>query len=93
MDKIRLINRSLRCFVLGLIGLVPIVGLPFALAAFIYGIATQRIAKGQVNPANRYLFLGRLFGLVGCLLTVCICAIGWYISANKDMFWPSGDYT
>ena len=57
MTKINeLIEGSLRCFAYGLIGLLPVIGIPMAVfSAFQY----SRVKRGQGemwNPAQRYLF-------------------------------------
>ncbi|MDW7979316.1 MAG: hypothetical protein RMH97_01955 [Verrucomicrobiales bacterium] len=88
MDKITLITRSIRCFVLGLIGLVPVLGLPFAISAWVYGVVTARKATGRFNPAARYLLLGRVLGLVGFLVSVFIFLMNWYVKANAGRLLP-----
>lgn len=93
MDKISLIKRAIWCFVLGLLGLIPVLGLPFALSAWICGTVTARKTKGQFNPAKRYIDLGRRLGFVGFCVTSCICLIGWYIAAQSEDFFPSSGYT
>lgn len=35
--KIRMIKQSLRCFTFGLMGLIPVIGLPFAISALVAG--------------------------------------------------------
>jgi hypothetical protein len=62
LTKIEMIERSMRCLVLGLFGLLPVVGIPMALLAL---RESRRVKFGQGamwNPANRY----RVWG--------CVCA-------------------
>ncbi len=58
MTRIEVIEGSLRCFAYGLIGLLPVIGIPMAVfSAFQY----SRVKRGQGemwNPAQRYLFWG-----------------------------------
>ena len=69
MNRIEVINHSLRCFVLGLIGIVPVLGIP----AGVLAITTFRrvIARKQEewNPARRYLMWGFFLGAGGLLLS------------------------
>ena len=54
-DEIELIARSLRCFVRGLVGLLPLVGLPFAAAALAGYFRLRRHRGFDWNPAQDYL--------------------------------------
>lgn len=56
-NRIESIEFSLRCFAYSLIGLVPILGLPWWLAAMSQGRKAKRAARGNWNPATRYLKL------------------------------------
>ncbi len=93
MDKIRLIKRSICCFVLGLLGLIPVLGLPLALSAWICGAVTAHRTKGQFNPAKRYLDLGRWLGLLGFCVSIFIWMLGRYVAAHSEEFFPSRSYT
>jgi hypothetical protein len=58
LTKIEMIERSMRCFVLGLFGLLPVIGIPMALMAL---RESSRVKFGQGamwNPANRYRVWG-----------------------------------
>jgi hypothetical protein len=52
--KIEMIERSVRCFVLGLCGLIPGIGLPLAVMALAESRRATRIGSGQWNAARRY---------------------------------------
>ena len=76
--KIRMLKSSLRCFVFGLLGLLPLIGLPFALAALWMGGRIRLQEKHLWNAARPY----RIWGVVcaalgtvfwGFLLTLVIC--------------------
>jgi hypothetical protein len=65
MGKIEMIERSMRCFVLGLWGLLPVIGIPMALMSL---LQNRRVKLGQGamwNPAERYLFWGALCARIG----------------------------
>ena len=75
--KIRMLKGSLRCFVFGLLGLLPLIGLPFALAALWIGGRIRLQEKHLWNAARPY----RIWGVVcaalgtvfwGFLLTLVI---------------------
>ena len=65
MNKIQAINRSLRCFVFGLLALIPVLGLAMGVIAWMHGHAVMRGRGNQWNPAQRYLLWGRALGLAG----------------------------
>lgn len=56
--KIEMIEGSLRCFVRGLWGFLPLIGLPLAVMALSQYMRVGRISAGQWNPAHRCLFSG-----------------------------------
>ena len=58
--KIRMLNSSMRCFVFGLLGLIPVVGLPFALAALWISGRVRAKEKQMWNVARPY----RVWGVV-----------------------------
>lgn len=61
MDRIEAIRRSLRCFVLGSLGLIPVIGIPTAFLARREFRIVRRGYAGQWNPARQYLFWGAFF--------------------------------
>jgi hypothetical protein len=75
--KIRMIKASLRCFVFGLLALLPVIGIPFGIAAL---ILTGRVRAGQKrfwNPARPYwvcgnfcAFLGTIFWTLAIVLVI-----------------------
>lgn len=71
-DKVQVIERSLRCFGNGLVGLLPVVGLPWAIIALGHFLAVSQ-HKGNIwNPAERYLGIGALCATLGLSLTLLI---------------------
>ena len=73
--KIQMLNGSMRCFVFGLLGLLPVIGFPFALAAL--WIAGQaRVKEKQFwNAAKPYRVYGVACAAVGTVLWTGILAI------------------
>lgn len=58
--KIKMLNSSMRCFVFGLLGLIPLIGLPFALAALWISGCVRVKEKQFWNAARPY----RIWGVV-----------------------------
>ena len=72
MDKIELIEHSMRAFCFGLPGIVPFLGTPFAIVAVVNSSRIKRRAKAQWNPAHRYLFWGMVCARMGVTLTLIL---------------------
>jgi hypothetical protein len=73
--KIKMMKSSLHCFVLGLLSLLPIIGLPFAIAAL--------WVSGQARTHERYFWnVARPYRVCGL---VC-AALGAIIWSGVDMF-------
>jgi hypothetical protein len=73
MNKVETIEGSLRCFWRSLFGLIPILGLPFAVHCVFVARRLERDARGRWNPAGRYLNWGNVFGWIGIGLTALTC--------------------
>ncbi len=69
VKSIEAIKASLRCFVYSLAALVPVVGLPFLLAAMIQSRKAERAACSGWNPASRYLRAANGIAPLGLLTT------------------------
>jgi hypothetical protein len=72
MTKIELIESSLRCFDYGLIGLLPVIGIPMA---FLSAAQYRRVKRGQGdtwNPAHRYWYWGGVCARMGLALFLII---------------------
>ncbi len=69
MDKVETIKRSLRCFVFGLLALLPLIGIPMAVLAIgdYYRVTTR--TGDRWNAARPYLVWGYALGLVGLLIS------------------------
>ena len=74
MDKVRVIKRSLLCFRMGWLGLIPLLGVPPAAIAIIISKRTQMEVAEQWNPAGKYLFWGCLLAWAGLALSGLLLA-------------------
>ena len=75
MPKTEMIERSLRCFVLGLFGLLPVIGIPMAVMSL---AEYRRVMRGQGdmwNPAHRYLFWGGMCARAGGMWPILIAVL------------------
>jgi len=69
-DRIRIIERSLRCFFFGLLSLIPLIGLGLAMLAIRLHFKTWAASGGEWNPAGRYLLAGYCLAWLSILLTL-----------------------
>jgi len=68
--RVQTIERSLCCFVCGLFGLLPVIGLPFAVRAIADYYRVKRWQTPAWNPARSYLVWGVVCADAGLLLTL-----------------------
>ena len=80
---VEVINASLRCFWLGCLGLMPVVGVPFALIATIRAVQLNRRYRDEWNPAKHYLEWGARLACAG-LIGSALFAIGCYAIATAQ---------
>ena len=66
--KIQMMKWSIRCFVDGLLGLIPIIGLGFALAALWFSGRARMHEKQFWNPAKPYRVCGVICAAIGAIL-------------------------
>jgi hypothetical protein len=74
-QRAELIRRSLRVFVLGIIGALPGLGLIFGLTATVAAVSVRASYRDLWNPAERYLRAGGLLGLLGFLSSLGLIAV------------------
>jgi hypothetical protein len=90
-DKAQVIERSLRCFEFGIVGLLPVIGLPFAMVALGAFAQVKRHRTSVWNPAERYLRIGSSCAAAGLGLTLLIVsAIAiqmWFAPASLQHFY------
>jgi hypothetical protein len=73
--KIQMLKSSLRCFTFGLLGLIPLLGLPFAFAALWISGRVRVKEKLFWNAARPYRIWGVVCAAVGTVLWLGILAI------------------
>jgi hypothetical protein len=73
--KIQMLKSSLRCFAFGLLGLIPLLGLPFAVAALWISGRVRVKEKFCWNAARPYRIWGVVCAAVGTILWLGILAI------------------
>jgi hypothetical protein len=78
--KIRMIKSSWRCLVASLIGMIPVIGLPFALGAVLRSRRLEQSAA-EGNPARRYVTAARRFGLFGFFISIVFLVLGCFLFA------------
>jgi hypothetical protein len=76
--KIRMLNNSLRCLACGLLGLLPVIGLPFALAALWISGRVRASEKKFWNAARPYRIWGIVCAALGTILWSFILTIILY---------------
>ena len=70
--KVEMIESSLRCFRLGLLGLLPVIGIPMAIRSLLLHRRVKRSQTGDWNPAHRYLRWGAICARMGLVLFLFI---------------------
>jgi uncharacterized membrane protein YvlD (DUF360 family) len=66
--KIRMMKDSIRCLVFGLFGLMPVIGLPFALAALWVSGRARAQEKHFWNPARSCRIWGVVSAAIGAVI-------------------------
>jgi len=66
-DKIQMLKSSMRCFIYGLLGLLPVFGLPFALAALFISGRVRVKEKLFWNAARPYRLWGMVCASIGLI--------------------------
>jgi hypothetical protein len=73
--KIKVLKSSIRCLVLGLLGLIPVIGLPFALAAlWVWGQVREQEKKFW-NAAKPFRVWGVIIAAFGTVVSSIILII------------------
>ena len=76
MNKVRVIERSVECQWLGVLSLVPVIGVMFAVAALFRYWRIRAEVGHEWNPAEKHLDRGALFACAGMLLTILAALAG-----------------
>ena len=74
--RIAVIETSLRCFVFGLIGVIPVLGFPLAVLTVVHFWKARLAAASDWNPANGYLNCGLVLAALGCGLSILVFGLG-----------------
>jgi hypothetical protein len=77
-EKLVMLQTSLRCQVYGLLGLLPLVGLPFALAALWYAGRIRKLETRYWNAARPCRVIGvacAAAGTIGWFSIACLIAL------------------
>jgi hypothetical protein len=83
-NRIAAVKSSLGCFVYSLVGLVPLIGIPFAVAAIIRSRQVQKAVRSDWNPGDRYLNAAQRIGPLGFLTSaIFLLLVGFVLPA----FW------
>ena len=82
-EKIRMMKSSLRCLMFGLLGLLPLIGVPFALAAFWASYVARKQEKYFWNPAKPHRIVGLIGASIGALVWSCVDTILIYHAVNS----------
>ena len=80
--KIKMLNSSMRCFVFGMLGLIPLIGLPFALAALWISGRARVEEKQMWNAARPYRIGGVVCAAGGTIFWGFILTIIIYQAAT-----------
>jgi len=84
LAKIRMIKGSLRCLVFGLLGLLPLIGLPFALAALWISGRIRLQEKRLWNAARPYRIWGVVCAALGTVFWGFLFIIVVYQAINNN---------
>jgi hypothetical protein len=80
--KIKMLNSSMQCFVFGLLGLIPLIGLPFALSALWISGRVRVKEKQMWNAAQPYRIWGVVCAAVGTISWSFILMLIIYQAVN-----------
>jgi hypothetical protein len=81
--KIKMLNDSMQCFAFGLLGLLPVIGLPFALAALWIAGRVRMKEKQLWNAARPYRIWGAVCAAAGTILWGFILMLFLNNAANR----------
>jgi len=70
--RVELLQRSLRAHEFAWCGLIPVIGLPFVVAAWVNAMICLRIQRQHPNPARRYVYSALVLSIAGGSLSLII---------------------
>lgn len=74
-DKVELIERSIHCFAWGLVGILPFIGIPFAVVSLADALRIGRNEGSLWNPAERQLRIGSFCAVLGLSVTALLAGV------------------
>ncbi|MEW6303679.1 MAG: hypothetical protein AB1705_09425 [Verrucomicrobiota bacterium] len=75
MNKVLVLETSLRCYVYGWLSFLPVLGIPFVVLALIDYQRARLEAGGEWNAANRYLHCGLALAALGGFVSLVAFAL------------------
>ena len=84
--KIKMLERSLQCFVCGLLGLLPVIGFPMSLLALISYRRVCVARRGVWNAARSYLIWGFIFAGLGLLISLGVLGAVFFAALTDNLF-------
>lgn len=81
--KLKMMKASIRCLAFGLLGLLPIIGAPFAVAGLWSSYSARRQEKYFWNPAKPHRVIGLICAALGALIWSCVDTILIYHALNN----------
>lgn len=87
-DKIVMLKGSMRCFAFGLLGLLPGLGLPFAMLALWNAIRVRALEREYWNAAKPYRIWGVILAVLGiiCFNGPVLFFLGYNFVTNIHYF-------
>lgn len=82
-SKIRMLKNSRHCFVFGVLGLLPLIGLPFALVALVFAGNVRVQERRFWNAAKPYRIWGVTCAAMGTIFWASILASFLYHAATS----------
>jgi hypothetical protein len=83
VQKIQMIKASIRCLTCGLLGLLPFIGVIFALVAGYASFSARRQERFFWNPAKPHRIVGLICASLGALVWSCVDTILIYHALNS----------
>lgn len=81
--KLKMMKASTGCLALGLLSLLPLIGVPFALAALWASFSARKLERQSWNPAKPHRVIGLACASLGALIWSCVDTILIYHACNN----------
>jgi hypothetical protein len=80
--KLKMMQASIHCLTFGLLGLLPLIGVPFALAGLWASHTARRLERNFWNPAKPHRVIGLICAALGALVWSCVDTVIIYNLVN-----------